>query len=88
MSILMGGSFDYVFTLMPWKTLSKYGCTKWFHNNEELLNIVQFHPWKFKKPEVLGKSDHAIDIVGKLSMIMSGIFWRGFLNQNFLDLKC
>jgi hypothetical protein len=72
----MCGSFDYVFTLMSWKNPYKYGCTKWFHNNEKLLNIVQFHPWKFKKPEVgiLRKLDHAIDIVGKLSMIMSGIF--------------
>ncbi len=88
MSIHMGGSFDYVFTLMPWKSLYKYGWTKWFQNNAKLLNIIQFHPWKFKKPKVLGKLDHAIDIVGKLSMIMSGIFGRGFLNQKFLDLKC
>jgi hypothetical protein len=68
----------------------KYGCTKLFHNNEELLNMVQFHLWKFKKLEVrvLGKSDHAINIIGRLSMIMSGISWRLFLNQKFLDLTC
>jgi len=75
MSTHMGGSFDYVFTLMSWKNPYKYECTKWFHNNEKLLNIVQFHPWKFKKPKggILRKLDHVIDIVGKLSMIMSGI---------------
>ncbi len=90
MSTHMGGPFDYVFTLMSWKKPYKYGCTKWFHHNEELLNIVQFHPWKFKKPKVrsLGKLDHVIDIVGKLSMIMSGISWRLFLDKIFLNLRC